>query len=226
MKLQPISASQKMRNFEKKIGYRFKKKGLLTLALTHRSFAHESGNLSEPDNERLEFLGDSVLGLVIAELAYRRFPKISEGTMTQTKSNLVSRAALSKKALQVGLGPVMRLGKGQQHAGRSADSILSCGLEALIGAIYLDGGLKPTALFIQRIIWPKKTRRPRIIKNNKEKLQKYFLRHHQCLPRYKVTGQKGPAHQKEFTMAVTLRGRTLAKGKRRAKMLPAMPSRN
>jgi len=203
---------QKLRTFQKTVGYRFKRPRLLTLALTHRSFAFEAGKTPQPDNERLEFLGDSVLGLVIAKLAYKSRRKFSEGMMTQIKSNLVSRAALARKGRQIKLGPMLHLGKGQSHKGKLADSIISCGFEALIGAIYLDGGISPATRFIKNHVWPKRTHHPKPIANHKEQLQKLFLERYQKLPIYRVVKQKGPAHRKEFTLAIFRNGRTVAKG--------------
>ena len=200
---------------ERMLGYRFRNRKLLSLALTHRSFIHESGGPLGPDNDRLEFLGDSVLGLVVAEVAYRRWPNHNEGELTQAKSQVVSRKALARKGAQMKLADFMRLGKGQMRTGKPPETILSCGIEALIGAIYMDGGLEKAARFIHRQVWAQNTHKPRPhseTQNYKEKLQTLYLKHHRELPAYDCLEESGPAHRRRFVMAVRLKGKLIAKG--------------
>ena len=129
------------------------KRPMLRLALTHRSFAFEH---DEPHNERLEFLGDSILGLVVAEKVYREYPHASEGDMSRMKTYAVSERALADIARELGLGEFIRLGKGeQQSGGRDKDSILSDTVEALIGATYLQYGMEPTREVVDRLVSPK-----------------------------------------------------------------------
>ena len=141
----------------KHLGYRFKDDALLERALTHRSLAYETDpqSLANPDadNEQLEFVGDAVLGLVVAEALFRRFPQSHEGELTQLRASLVSRKHLSAMAGLLNLGSMLRLGKGEERSGgRTKAALLSNALEAVIAAIYLDGGLKAAQTFIERAI--------------------------------------------------------------------------
>ena len=137
--------------------YKFKDTSLLTLALTHSSLAYESNpeGTRDPgsDNEQLEFIGDAVLGLVVAEALYRRFPSSREGDLTRLRASLVSSRNLAKVALHIQLGPMLRLGRGEEHSGgQKKPALLANGLEAVIAAMYLDGGLAPARDFIHRHI--------------------------------------------------------------------------
>lgn len=134
---------------QKRLGYRFKNTDLLLQALTHRSFAYESLEKGIEDNKRLAFLGDSILGMVVSTFLIKRFPHYSEGELTKLKANLVATSTLAKKAKKLRLGDLLHLGKGEiLTGGRNRPSILGSGLEAVVGAIYLDGGLKAAEKFI------------------------------------------------------------------------------
>ena len=144
-----------MQAIEEKIGYSFRSRALLVNALTHSSYANENRGRSCESNERLEFLGDSVLGMVVAEALYRRFPDLPEGRLTRMRAQLVCEESLHRVAGEIGLGAHIRLGKGEEHTGgRTRTSILADATEALIAAMYLDGGMDVARGFIERYILP------------------------------------------------------------------------
>ena len=138
-----------MERLEQKIGYRFQNRALLQTALTHSSYANERHDPDCQSYERLEFLGDSILGLVTADFLYHQEPKLPEGKMTRLRAELVCEASLHKTALELGLGAYMRLGRGEEHTGgRERPSILADMVESIIAAMYLDGGLDKARSFI------------------------------------------------------------------------------
>ncbi len=142
-----------LEQLEKALGYSFRKKDLLFMALTHPSYAFEN-NL--PSNERLEFLGDAVLSLIVAEKLYQRCPLASEGRLSQRRAEFVQKATLTEISQRLGLGRFLLLGKGEKkQGGERTPSNLANALEAVIGAIYLDGGIRPTRSFIQRHFFKK-----------------------------------------------------------------------
>ena len=143
---------RKLKDIERLIGHRFKNKALLSQALTHKSYANEKDKMAYGDNERLEFLGDSVLGIVISRVLYDDCPNRDEGILTRYKSQLVSGSTLSRIAKNLKIGDFLLLGKGEEASGgRKHASNLLCALEAIIGALYLDGDLKASAKFINRV---------------------------------------------------------------------------
>ncbi len=177
------------------------------MALTHRSFAFEHD--SERNNERLEFLGDAVLGLVVTDLAFRRFPELSEGDLAKLRAATVNMTILAEVAQQVGLGQELLLGKGEeQSGGREKASILGDALEAVIGAIYLDRGVEAVIRLVEQLFWP------RMVmyvdgggeRDYKTGLQELAARDPGWVPQYRVD-ERGPDHAKEFTATVFL-GRT------------------
>ncbi|HYT29805.1 MAG TPA: ribonuclease III, partial [Actinomycetota bacterium] len=136
------------------LGVRFDDRSLLEAALTHRSFAFEQGKL--PTNERLEFLGDAVLGLVVADLSYRAFPDLPEGELARRRAATVNEGVLAEVASELGVGDAVMLGKGEeQSGGRRKASILADAMEALLGAVYLDGGVREAFDVIERLFWPR-----------------------------------------------------------------------
>jgi ribonuclease-3 len=150
-----VPLPQEFDALEARISYRFKDRGLLEHALTHKSKAHEDPSGGVADNESLEFLGDAVLGLVVAEALFRSFPTYSEGQKSKIKANLVSTVALAELAEQLGLGEHMILGRGEEKTGgRRKQALLADTCEALIAAIYLDGGLDPARNFLMREFQP------------------------------------------------------------------------
>jgi ribonuclease-3 len=211
--------------------YKFKDPGLLTLALTHSSLAYEStGEGAAPvgaDNEQLEFIGDAVLGLVVAEELYCRFPALREGDLTRLRASLVSSRNLAQVASRIQLGPMLRLGRGEQHSGgHKKPALLANALEAVIAAMYLDGGLAPARDFIHRhivepaeagIIGVLDSAEPfaGAVGDYKSALQERLQATGMGQPRYVLTDQSGPDHQKRFRVEVRVAdaaggGQTLA----------------
>jgi len=141
--------TEKLDDLQKTLDYQFKEQGLLIQALTHKTFAYESLRDDIKDNQKLEFLGDSILGMVIAEYLYKNYPAFNEGEMTRRRSLLVNNNHLFKKAEEINLSQYLLMGKGEEKiGGRNNSKNLSCALEALIGAIYLDGGFNAAKRFI------------------------------------------------------------------------------
>jgi ribonuclease III len=198
-----------------KISYRFRNRELLEKALTHRSFLHRESHASE-SNERLEFLGDSVLGLIVTEALYHRLPRESEGSLTRMKSHIVSRERLAEEARRLRLGDCLILGSGEdQSGGRRRHSILSDAYEALLGAIFLDGGMEAAKQFVSAGLL-KDIGRSRDYKQQ-HNYKSWLLEHVQAeggrAPAYRVAGETGPDHIKEFTVEVVVRSAVLGSGK-------------
>lgn len=186
------------------LGYVFENKELLLNALVHRSFANEYKEQVLPNNERLEFLGDSVLGLVVADYLYHRLPSYPEGTLSQLRSRLVDASACLKYMQKLKLAEFVLLGRGERMTeGRSRSSILADAFEALVGAMYLDGGLPIVKSFMLCHFEEEATDTigspPR---NYKAELQDYTQRKYQKVPVYKVAGETGPDHSKMFHVIV------------------------
>ncbi len=199
---------------ERRIGYVFHDRQLLISSLTHRSHANTS-DIRLPSYERLEFLGDSVLGLVIAEQLYRDHPDIMEGDLTKIKALLVSEATLSIIGREMGINSHLILSPDEERAGgKERASIISDALEAIIGAVYLDGGLAEARKIILNFIYIKKqdvtsdeTRR-----NYKGELLEYVQSRGEGMPRYDVIAEVGPDHDKVFTVSVSILGRQVGIG--------------
>jgi len=200
---------------QRKLGYKFKNALLLTQALTHRSFVHEQPQKDIVDNERLEFFGDSVLGLVVSDYLLKKFPNFSEGKLTKLRSGLVNDSNLAKKAMNLRVGNFIRLGRGEDlTGGRKRNSILASTLEALIGAIYLDGGIDPISVLLHRLfkndiklIISKKGER-----NWKELLQQYTQKNFKSHPDYKIIKVTGPPHKRKFVIGVKINNKMLGRG--------------
>jgi len=189
---------------------------LLVQALTHRSFAHEHGDV--PTNERMEFLGDAVLGLVAAEELYRNYPDRPESELTQMRASIVSQQPLAEIARELGIGQFILLGRGERdNGGGDKDSILSDTVEALIGATYINHGSELAGVFVRRLIGDRISRAasPTSTIDPKTALIEYCSSHGLAAPEYEVTST-GPAHALEFTAAVTVNG-IVGKGKGSAK---------
>ncbi|MDY0274905.1 MAG: ribonuclease III [Desulfomicrobium sp.] len=186
------------------IHYEFGQVKLLIQAITHTSYANEHGG---EHNERLEFLGDAVLELAISHELFQRFPHAQEGHLTKMRSSLVSEAALSGMAKKIGLGQYLFLGKGEENqGGRDKNSMLSDGLEAILGAIFLDGGLEAVSQcvkFLYQDNWPlpPETFRPR---DSKSRLQELTQRVWKTRPTYTLLGSFGPEHAKQYKIGLTL----------------------
>jgi ribonuclease-3 len=185
---------------EEKLGYRFSNKELLIRALTHRSsLSDKTGRMPDAeDNEQLEFLGDAVLGFVVSEALFRRFPNAREGLLSQWKSHLVSANYLHKRAVALGLGEFLLLGKGEErNGGRARPTLLANAFEAVIAAMHLDGGAEPARAFIERTVLDNEHVE---LLNHKSVLQERTQAMGLPVPRYTTVHSTGPQHAKEFTV--------------------------
>jgi ribonuclease-3 len=192
--------------FEKRLGYRFKRADLLELSLTHRSWANEQGI---PEHyERLEFLGDSVLGMVTAEWLYANHPELPEGELSKHKAQLVSRDSLARYAQELELGPVLRIGVGEDRSGgRTKASLLADSMEAVFGAVYLDGGLETARKAILPMLEEVFQARSRqAVTDAKTQLQEVAQALGWDLPDYRLTDALGPDHSKTFVVECWLDG--------------------
>lgn len=208
--------------FERRLGHRFRHAELLELALTHRSFANERGN--EQHYERLEYLGDAVLGLVTAEWLYRRHAELPEGELSRLKAQLVSRAALARHAAALDLGDVLRLGIGEERSGgKSKASLLADSMEAVFGAVYLDAGLPAAAKVIDRMLAPLmdagEARSQLLEADAKTRLQEIAQARGWELPEYRHTGASGPDHNRLYQVECWLAGRRIGEGEGTSKKL-------
>ena len=200
------------------IGYEFKNKDLLTTALTHSSFANEAkGGIKY--NERLEFLGDSVLGIVVSDYIYLHCPDLPEGKLTKLRASLVCEKSLYVYAKQIELGKHIRLSKGEKRSGGDdRPSILSDAFEALIAAIYLDGGIEPAEKFILRFVIPDiKSSKPKKFKDYKTALQEIVQKNPEEKLTYVLVKETGPDHDKHFVVEVHLNSNVIGKGGGRSK---------
>ena len=204
---------------QNKIGYRFQDLSLLQTALTHSSYANEHAHGQLPCYERLEFLGDSILGLTAAEFLYRRQPELPEGKMTRIRAELVCEDSLHRAAVTLGLGPLMRLGRGAELSGdRNRPSILADMVEALIAAVYLDGGMEPARALIYRfILADAEAGVEHRSLDSKTALQELVQQDGAVSIRYVLTGERGPDHDKRFTFAVFINDVLSGEGEGRSK---------
>ncbi len=203
-----------MEPIEAAIGYQFHDPRLLAEALTHPSLACETKR-AQPDNQRLEYLGDAVIQLILTEELYRRFPGESEGRLTKLRSRLVSREALCRFACHLGLGGHLRLGRGElASGGRERPSNLADALEALAGAIHLDGGLEAARTFLFQNLGPLIDDLLGLSEemNPKGELQECLQAIAPASPTYRIIGQEGPDHLKSFVAEVRWEGLSLGQG--------------
>ncbi|MBS7360262.1 MAG: ribonuclease III [Oscillospiraceae bacterium] len=201
--------------FEEKIGYVFKDKSLLEMALTHSSYANE--NKLPYDNERLEFLGDSVLGFVTAEYLFEEYKNRPEGVLTKLRSAVVCEKSLFKFAEKISLGNFIFMGKGEERTGgRNRPSIVSDAFEAVIAAMYLDGGINAVKPYILSFI-KEAVKKEAGFKDNKSLLQEFIQREKGNVLQYDEVGETGPDHDKVFNFAVSLNGAVIGKGQGRSK---------
>ena len=206
-----------MNTLEEKLGYSFQNRELLENALTHSSRANESrGKLLS--NERLEFLGDSILGMVVADHLYRGHPDLPEGDLTRTRAALVCEESLVEVAQALNLGEYLRLGKGESSGGgRERPSIQADAVEAVLAAIYLDGGIGSARKFIQKYILSRETDGLAKPLDHKTALQELVQRESGQVLRYRLVGEEGPDHNKRFFVEVTLNGQAVGSGSGRSK---------
>jgi len=222
-----LRAEAALEDLESALGHGFGRRELLVCALTHRSLARESGAreraAGEPvadagdaeaaeDNERLEFLGDAVLGLVVAEAMFAAHPEWHEGELTRVRAQLVSRKHLAEVAVAIGLGAHLRLSRGEERAGlRNRSTVLSNSMEAVLGALFLDGGLEPVRAFARRHVMgeaaeqlAQELRSGAALGNYKSALQEHLQSSKAGTPVYRVKGESGPDHRKRFQVEVRL----------------------
>ena len=216
-----VPLPQQFAALELRLGYRFRDRGLLEHALTHKSKAHEDPSGGVMDNESLEFLGDAVLGLVIADALCRAFPQSSEGQKSKIKAMIVSTTSLAEAAERLQLGDHMILGRGEEKTGgRRKQALLADTCEALIAAIYLDGGLEPARQFIMREMGEavEAAGQPDYFgRDHKSRLQEALQALGRPLPHYRVAGEAGPEHRKMFHVEVLVGGQAIAQGIGRTK---------
>ena len=215
------------RDLEKKLGYRFRKKSLLHAALTHRSYRYEC-NETDTDNQRLEFLGDAALGLITAAYLYAEHPDRQEGELTKMRSRISSSRPLAELGAQCDLGEYLRLGKGEsQTGGQTRPSNMTDAFEAVLGAAYLDGGIRAVKkIFDHRIVPYLQVMQPTYASDNpKGDLQELAQQRWQVNPRYRVVTEEGPSHARLYTVEVTLSEKVYGHGegsnKRAAEMAAA-----
>ena len=206
-----------MTTLEEKLGYTFQNTALLENALTHSSCANESrGKLQS--NERLEFLGDSILGMVVADHLYRNHPDLPEGELTRTRAALVCEESLVEVAAELNLGEYLRLGKGEESGGgRKRPSIQADAVEAVLAAVYLDGGIGSARKIIQRYILCREIEGLNGSRDYKTALQELVQRESGQVLKYRLTGEEGPDHDKRFFVEVDLNGTPVGSGKGHSK---------
>jgi ribonuclease III len=206
---------------ETRVGYRFKDRGLLEHALTHKSRAAEDVSGGVADNESLEFLGDAVLGLIVADALFRQYPTYNEGQKSKIKASVVSTQSLARHAEQIRLGEHLILGRGEEKTGgRYKQALLADAYEALIAAIYLDGGLDAADAFLRRELkdaMDAGAAENFVGRDYKSALQERVQALGRPLPEYRIAGEAGPDHRKVFSVDVVVGGEVLGSASGRAK---------
>ena len=209
---------------ERRMAYRFRDRGLLEHALTHRSRVHEDASGGVFDNESMEFLGDSVLGFVIADMLFRQFPQHNEGQKSKLKASIVSAASLARLGERMGLGEFLILGRGEEKTGgRRKHALIADCYEALIAAIYLDGGIEAAEAFIHRqfaglIDEARRTgAHAAFTEDYKSALQEWLQSHDRGLPSYRLAAEDGPAHRRVFDVEVLVNGEPIARAEGKSK---------
>ena len=198
---------------EKAIGYQFRNITLLQNALSHSSYANERWHDSLKSNERLEFLGDSILGMLVADYLYRNFPDRPEGELTRMRADMVCERTLATVANSLNLGKHLLLGKGEeQGGGRNRDSILADAVESVIAACYLDGGMDAAVQFIQKFILVNVPVTKLHNADYKTALQELVQQKKNQVLAYQLVGESGPDHDKEFRVELTLNGEVVGTG--------------
>ena len=215
-----------IKDLETAVGYRFKNISLLQNALTHSSYANERWHNSLLSNERLEFLGDSVLGMLVADYLYRTFPDRPEGELTRMRADMVCEHTLATAANRIGLGEHLQLGHGEeQGGGRARESILADAMESVIAACFLDGGLDAALKIVRQFILVEVPVKKLHNADYKTALQELVQQKKNQVLSYAMVGQSGPDHDKKFDVEVSLNGKVVGKGsgssKKRAEQMAA-----
>ena len=207
-----------MEALEEKLGYRFTNRALLENALTHSSYANENKAKGLQSNERLEFLGDSVLGMVVADYLFRTHPDLPEGDLTRTRAALVCEGSLVEVAQCLELGAYLKLGKGEEAGGgRERPSIIADAVEAVLAAVYLDGGIGSARKIIQKFILSREVAGLTKPRDYKTALQELVQRESGQVLGYQLIGAEGPDHAKIFSVEVDLNGIPIGQGRGRSK---------
>jgi ribonuclease III len=211
---QVVRLRDEFETLQQAIGYRFRDRGLLEHAMTHTSRANEDVSGGVLDNESMEFLGDALLGFIVADMLFRDFPRFDEGEKSKTKAAVVSTATLARQAERLRLGDHVLLGRGEEKTGgRRKQALLADTYEALLAAIYLDGGIEHARAFVVREFAPllEDVRRDGVAAQDyKSALQELLQSREMPLPDYRLIGTAGPDHRKQFEIEVSVRGETLA----------------
>ena len=211
------TTTETLADFQERLGYRFRNPELLHRALTHKSYTNERREAASSNNERLEFLGDTVLGFVVGEMIFRAFPDLQEGALSKIKAHLVSAATLSEKARALSIGRVLRMGTGEARSGGAEKlSLLADGFEAIVAAIYLDGGLPAAEGFTRRVFGPDVTGidvGDLSFHDYKTALQETAQALGLPLPEYRIVDEYGPDHEKTFVVEVCWDGASFAFGR-------------
>ena len=204
-----------LRKLQEELGYRFKDPALLVRSLTHVSYERQK---SEGHNEVLEFLGDAVLDLAVSDLLMRKNPEKPEGVLSKMRAALVNATALAEKAANLDLGSLMRIGKGEElSGGRSKPSILAGAFEAVLGAVYRDGGYQPAQQVVERYFGADVTAKRLGQHDYKTRLQEISQMLFRAPPVYQVVSETGPDHEKFFVTEISVGGNVLGKGEGRSK---------
>ena len=203
-----------MKELEKKLGYTFQNPSLLSEALSHSSYANEHRGQGEQSNERLEFLGDSVLGFVTAEFLFHLHMDLPEGDLTRQRAALVCEQSLHEVAKMLDLGKYLKLGKGEDAGGgRTRASILADATEAVFAAVYLDGGIEAASALIHRVLLDKEGEHAQeLVQDYKTALQELVQRKSGQVLAYQMVGESGPDHNKTFVAEVLLNGESIGRG--------------
>jgi ribonuclease-3 len=205
---------------EQQIGVQFRDKSLLEQSFVHRSYLNETPAFPLLSNERLEFLGDALIGLAVAEEMFVRFPEYSEGDLTKLRAALVRKESLARVAVRLNLGEYIYLGRGEEMTGgRAREVILASTYEALAGAVFMDRGYRTARAFVRRTIGPqvKRVLDRHLAVDEKSRLQELVQSRRQPSPVYRVIAEEGPNHDKTFTVQVTVGGTALALGQGKSK---------
>jgi ribonuclease-3 len=205
-------------SLEETLGIHFENPSLLQLALTHRSYIYETAGEGLSSNERLEFLGDSILAFISADYLYRAFPDLSEGELSDLRAALVRRETLATLAQEINLGNFLLMGKGEQSSGVS-QRVLASTFEAVLGAMYLDQGIEEVQQFLMPGLEPlaQTIVSKRLFKDQKSLFQEQAQAHVGITPSYRLVNQEGPSHNREFTVEVLLGDQVAGRGQGRNK---------
>ena len=215
-----VDENKIIKEFQKKFQINFSDPSLIITAFKHRSYLNVTNEERVASNERLEFLGDAVLDLITTQYLYHKFPKRTEGQLSKIKSILVSKLVLAEVAMELSLGGMLLINRGEEKTGgRQRQSILADTFEAIIGAIYLDKGLKATEDFVHKYLLSKfkKIMQVELYKNYKSVLLEYAQAHTGQLPEYRVLKEEGPDHDKRFVIGVYLDGKKVGEGSGKSK---------